>query len=104
MPARPGPISQEGYPSPSPSADTHSNDPFSSVHAHGRRGYYDTESDIDYTRRDGYRETYASDGSSPAVNDPTYYDNNNAYDMYRQLLFSLSSSIVSFSSRSRNVI
>lgn len=85
MPARPGPASQETYPSPSPSADTHSNDPFSSVH--GARAYYDNGSDnIDYTRRDGYRETYASDGSSPAVNDPAYYDNNNGYDMYRTLL------------------
>ncbi|KAF5348770.1 hypothetical protein D9756_009724 [Leucocoprinus leucothites] len=83
MPARPGPASQEGYPSPSPSADTHSGDPFSSQNAHGRRGYYDNESDIDYTRRDGYRETYGSDGSSPALNEQGYYDAPHQYDMYQ---------------------
>ncbi|TFK31470.1 1,3-beta-glucan synthase [Crucibulum laeve] len=73
MPARPGPTSQEGYPSSSPSAD-HSLDPFST----GRR-YYDNESDnnIDYSRREAYRETFASDGSNLAVND---YDQNGNYD------------------------
>jgi 1,3-beta-glucan synthase len=86
MPVRPGVPSQEGFPSPSPSADTHSNDPFSSQHVHGRRGYFDTESDIDYTRRDAYRETYGSDGSSPAVNEQGYYDGPHQYEMYRELL------------------
>jgi len=86
MPARPGPTSQESYPSPSPSADTHSNDPFSSQQAHGRRGYYDNESDIDYTRRDGYRETYGSNGSSPVIHDQGYYDTPHQYDMYREFL------------------
>ncbi|KIK07095.1 glycosyltransferase family 48 protein [Laccaria amethystina LaAM-08-1] len=72
MPARPGPSSQEGYPSSPPSADTHSNDPFNQ----GRR-YYDNESDhVEFGRRE-YRETYASDSSNPAIND---YDNNGNYD------------------------
>ena len=75
MPARPGPSSQEGYPSSPPSADTHSNDPFNQ----GRR-YYDNDSDhVEFGRRE-YRETYASDSSNPAIND---YDNNGNYD-YRQ--------------------
>lgn len=82
MPARPGPASQEGYPSSSPpSADAHSNDPFTS--AQGRR-YYDNESDnIDFGRREGYRETYASDGSNLGIND---YDQNGTYD-YRLYSF-----------------
>lgn len=85
MPARPGLSSQESYPSPSASAGTHSDDPFGSAHAHGRRQYYDNESDhIDYPRRDGYRETYGSDGSNPALNDPGYYDNNNQFEPYRE--------------------
>ncbi|KIM41511.1 glycosyltransferase family 48 protein [Hebeloma cylindrosporum] len=75
MPARPGPASQEGYPSSSPSLDAHSNDPFNS--ANNNRRYYDNESDhVDYTRRD-YRETYASDTSNTPGND---YDNNGNYE------------------------
>lgn len=77
MPARPGPTSQEGYPSSSPSTDTH-NDPFN---AQGRR-YYDNESDnADYGRRD----TYASDSSNPGLHDPNFYDQNGNYDPYRKL-------------------
>ncbi|KAF8964745.1 1,3-beta-glucan synthase [Flammula alnicola] len=72
MPARPGPTSQEGYPSSSPSLDTHSNDPFNN-----QRRYYDNDSDhVEFGRRD-YRETYASDTSTPAAND---YDHNGNYD------------------------
>jgi hypothetical protein len=69
MPPRPGPASQEGYPSDSPSADAHSNEPF-------QRRYYDNDSDhVEYGRRD-YRETYASDTSNPPGNDydPANYD------------------------------
>lgn len=78
MPARPGPTSQEGYPSSSPpSTDTH-NDPFNSQ---GRR-YYDNESDnADFGRRD----TYASDSSNPGLHDPNFYDQNGNYDPYREL-------------------
>jgi 1,3-beta-glucan synthase len=77
MPAQPGPTSQEGYPSSSPSVDAHSNDPFNS----GNRRYYDNESDhVEYGRRD-YRETYASNTSNSAVND---YDQNGTYE-YRKL-------------------
>jgi len=67
MPARPGPSSQEGYPSSPPSTDAHSNDPFNSSN---NRRYYDNESDgVDYPRRE-YRD---SDTSHPPGND---YDNN----------------------------
>ncbi len=96
MPARPGLSSQESYPSPSASAGTHSDDPFGSAHAHGRRQYYDNDSDhIDYARRDGYRETYGSDGSNPALNDPSYYDNNNQFEGYREFTFSPTASFLS---------
>lgn len=75
MPARPGPTSQEGYPSSSPSVDAHSTDPFNSA---GQRRYYDNESDhVDYGGRRDYRETYNSDISNPPVND---YDHNGNYD------------------------
>jgi len=87
--ARPGPASQEGYPSSSPSLDAHSNDPFNSAN----RRYYDNESDhVEYTRRD-YRETYASDTSNTPGND---YDNNGNYEYreFRPLL--ASTSLVSF--------
>jgi 1,3-beta-glucan synthase len=74
MPARPGPASQEGYPSSSPSFDAHSNDPFNSQ---GRR-YYDNESDhVEYVGRREYRETYTSDASHLGGND---YDNNGNYE------------------------
>ncbi|KAF8878094.1 1,3-beta-glucan synthase [Infundibulicybe gibba] len=76
MPARPGPTSQEGYPSSSPSVDAHQNDPFNS--AHGRR-YYDNDSDhVDYSRRD----TFGSDGSNPAYHDGNLYEHNGNYDTY----------------------
>lgn len=77
MPARPGPTSQDGYPSSSsPSNDAH-NDPFNS----NQRRYYDNESDnADFGRRD----TYASDSSNPALNEPHFYEQN-AYDPYRKL-------------------
>ena len=75
MPARAGPASQEGYPSSSPSFDTHSNDPFNS--SQGRR-YYDNESDhVEFGGRRDYRETYASDASHLAGNE---YDNNGNYE------------------------
>ncbi|KAJ3501689.1 hypothetical protein NLJ89_g9224 [Agrocybe chaxingu] len=74
MPARPGPASQEGYPSSSPSFDAHSSDPFNSSNRH----YNDNESDhVEFGGRRDYRETYASDTSNPAVND---YDHNGNYD------------------------
>lgn len=77
MPARPGPTSQEGYMSSSPSTEAHPNDPFASQ---GRR-YYDNDSDnADLGRRD----TYASDGSNPGYNDPNFYDQNGTYDPYRE--------------------
>lgn len=81
--ARPGPASQEGYPSSSPSLDAHSNEHFNS--ASNNRRYYDNESDhVEYTRRD-YRETYASDTSNTPGND---YDNNGNYE-YRESALSL---------------
>lgn len=74
MPARPGPASQEGYPSSSPSFDAHSNDHFNTQ---GRR-YYDNESDhVEFGGRRDYRETYASDASHLAGNE---YDNNGNYE------------------------
>lgn len=76
MPARPGPNSQEGYPSSSPSStDAHPTDPFNTAQGPPRR-YYDNESDhADFGRRD----TFASDSSNP---DPAYYENG-SYDPYR---------------------
>lgn len=74
MPARPGPTSQEGYPSSSssPTSDPHQD-------LYNRRRYSDIESDADYGRRD----TYASDSSNNGVNEPNFYDHN-AYDPYRE--------------------
>ncbi|KAF9045539.1 1,3-beta-glucan synthase [Panaeolus papilionaceus] len=75
MPARPGPQSQDGYPSSSPSVDAHSTDPFNSVN---RGRYYDTESEhVDYQGRRDYRETYASDTS---IQQADGYDTNGQYD------------------------
>ncbi|RDB28250.1 1,3-beta-glucan synthase component FKS1 [Hypsizygus marmoreus] len=76
MAARPGPTSQEGYPSSSspPSADH--NDPFASGN---QRRYYDNDSDnADFGRRD----TYASDSSNQGQNDPHFYEQNGTYDPY----------------------
>jgi len=73
MPARPGPASQEGYPSSSPSIDAHSNDPFNN-----NRRYYDNESDhVEFGGRRDYRETYTSETSNAGLND---YDHNGNYD------------------------
>lgn len=67
MPARPGPQSQEGYPSSSNSLETQQNDPFNSAN---QRRYYDNESDhVEYVPRD-FRETQGSDSNH--VND--YYE------------------------------
>ena len=67
MPARPGPQSQEGYPSSSNSLETQHNDPFNSAN---QRRYYDNESDnVEYVPRD-FRETQGSDSNH--VND--YYE------------------------------
>ncbi|KAF9525252.1 1,3-beta-glucan synthase [Crepidotus variabilis] len=76
MPPRPGqPQSQEGYPSSSPSLETHSNDPFATAN---RGRYYDNESDhVEYVSRRDYRETYSSEVSNTGMND---YDNNANYD------------------------
>lgn len=84
MPARTGPTGQEGYSSSSPPSDSHmNNDPFSPPPPTQRGAYYDQESDnVDYG---GRRDTYASDISNPALNDPAYYDNNPGYDPYREL-------------------
>lgn len=78
MPARSGPVNQEGYPSTPPSMD-HSNDPFGQA-----RRYYDNESaeHVEFGRNRDQRETYASDSSNPAVNE---YDHNGNYD-YRQFI------------------
>lgn len=84
MLARPGPASQEGYPSSSPSLDAHSNDPFNP--SQGRR-YYDNESDhVEFGGRREYRETYTSDTSNPAGND---YDHNGTYDYRTPTIFLL---------------
>ena len=73
--ARPGPASQEGYPSSSSSLDAHSNDPFNSA----TRPYYDNESDPDTSNSPG--------------ND---YDNNDNYEYRESSLFLASPSLVSF--------
>lgn len=80
MPPRPGPASQEGYPSSSPSTENHQSDPFAAQ----PRQYYDNESDY------GRRDTYASDSSNPGMNDNGYYDNNGVYDPYRAPKLALS--------------
>ena len=83
MAPRPGPPSQEGYPSSSPSSDAHQHDPFSPPPPQQR--YYDNDSEFDYSRRDVYS---ADIGPHPA-HDGNYYDHNNVYDSYRQFSSSL---------------
>jgi hypothetical protein len=81
MAARPGPRSNEGYPS-SPSTDPHG--PFGD-NAQAPR-YYDNESDNadNYNRRD----TYGSDQSNPGYpENDRYYDHNGPYDPYGKAIF-----------------
>ncbi len=81
MPPRPGIPSQEGYPSSSPSLETHSNEHHNPT---GQRRFYDTESDhVEYVSRREYRETYGSDNSNPAVNE---YDNIEFREFYLPLV------------------